>query len=268
MPLRFRLSASDLPPSSAPTSVRSCAAAVSNSLFTDSTTLSISIWSFASADWMAERTFTISGCRSPYLSASCGLLTLQIAQVALQLLDVVVAEHRRERVDRVAVLNRPQLVVERLLFDARRLGLGGGAVEIGQPLHDDVLSVLDGDGVVLLLVALQLGLARLDLLPLLGQLLLEPVGGVLRGGEAILEVLLDVGPRVRVGQVGRQLRIRGRHADVDQPAVADGRDAERAKHHAGVSARTGRCLSGESARAPRSCRRCLPPRTWRAPMCP
>ncbi len=192
-----------------------------------------------------------------------GLLALQIAEVALQLLDVVVAEHRRERVDRVAVLNRPELVVEGFLFDSRRLGLGRGGVQIGQPLHDDVLPILDGDGVVLLLVALEVGLARLDLLPLLGQLRLEPVGGVLGSRETVLEVLLDIGPCVGVGQIGCQLRIRGGHADVDQPAVANGRDAKRAKHHARDIASTGRRPSVEAragSAGPCRCRRRQRPR--------
>ena len=120
------------------------------------------------------------------------LLALQIAELALQLLDVLVAEHRRERVDRRRALDGLQLVVERFLLDARRLRLRHRAVQVGEPLDDDVLAILDGDGVVRLLEVLERGLALLDLLALLGQLLAEPVGRVLRGGERELEVLLDV----------------------------------------------------------------------------
>ena len=60
------------------------------------------------------------------------------------------------------------------------------------------------DGVVLLAVALQRLLARLDLLALLGQLLPEPVGRLLRRQELELEVLLDVRLRERVGDRRRQ----------------------------------------------------------------
>ena len=70
MPLRLSFIASALPPSSAPTSVRSWAAAVSYSLRTDCTTLSISTCSLAEADSIDDLTLTISGWRSPYFSDS------------------------------------------------------------------------------------------------------------------------------------------------------------------------------------------------------
>ena len=84
------------------------------------------------------------------------LLALQVSDLALQLLDVFVAEHRRERVHGRRALHRLQLAVQRFLFDAHRLGLRDRTIEVRQPLDDDVLPVLDGDGVVRLLVALEL----------------------------------------------------------------------------------------------------------------
>ena len=137
-------------------------------------------------------------------------------------------------------LHRLQLVVERFLLDARRLGLRDRAVEVRQPLHDDVLPVLDGDGVVLspcsagAAASLSSTFFRCS-----ASCPVEPVGRVLRGGERELEVLLDVGLRMRVGHVGGQLRLRRRDAEVHQPAVANRHDGERAEDEADVCARTG-----------------------------
>ncbi len=162
------------------------------------------------------------------------LLTLQIGELALQLLDVLVTQHGGQCVDRRCALHRLQLVVERLLLDPHGLGLGDGPVQIREPLHDDVLAVLDRDRVVRLLVALERRLALLDLAPLLGQPLAQPVGGVLRGGEPGFEVLLDVGLREPVGHVGRELRLRRRDPQLDDPAVAHGHDVQRPEDQADV----------------------------------
>jgi hypothetical protein len=101
-----------------------------------------------------------------------------------------------------------------------------GRVQVRQFLHHDVLPLLERDGIVLLAVFLKRALAHFHCLALLGQTQPEPVGGVLRGGELELEVLLDVGARQPVGDLGGDFGVRRRVGDLDEAAVANRRDGE------------------------------------------
>ena len=159
-----------------------------------------------------------------------GFLPLQVADLALQLLDVIVRHHRRHRLDCRRALHGLDLVVFRFLLDAGHLRLRGRAVQVGETLHHDVLAVFNRNRIVLLLVPLERRLALLHLLALIGQAIAQPVGRDFRGREPILGVLLDVGLRVRVGHVGRQHGIGRGEANLDQPAVADRRDRQRPQH--------------------------------------
>ena len=158
------------------------------------------------------------------------LLALQVRQLRLQLLDEGVREDRGKRIERRAVvLQALELVVERFLLEPVRSRLGIGGVQIGQPLHDDVLAVFQGDGIALLAVALERLFAGLQLLALLGQLLAEPGRRVLGRAELVLEVLRDVLPGQRVRQRRGHFRARRDEPDVNEAAVAHRRDGEPAK---------------------------------------
>ena len=63
------------------------------------------------------------------------LLALRLGEVVLQSLDVLVRQHRRKRIDRAGGLRRFQLVVERFLVNAFRLGLDQRRVQIRQLLN-------------------------------------------------------------------------------------------------------------------------------------
>ena len=101
-----------------------------------------------------------------------------------------------------------QLVVQRFLLDPLGLGPVTARVQVGQPLHDDVLASSTATASFCSRYRLQRRFAGLDLLALLGELLAEPVGRFLRGVELELEVLLDVRLGQRVGHVGGELRDR------------------------------------------------------------
>ena len=73
-------------------------------------------------------------------------------------------------------LDRSQLPVHRFLQQAIGLRLGHRAVEVRQLLDDDVLAIFDRQRVVLLAILLQRGFGRFDLLPLLRELLIQPLG--------------------------------------------------------------------------------------------
>ncbi len=155
-------------------------------------------------------------------------LPLQVRELGFLLLDELVRQNRRERVERrrVALDRRRQLPVHRFLQQAVGLGLGHRAVEIGQLLHHDVLAICDRQRVGLLAVVLQRGFGRFDLRALLLELLGEPCGRVARRRKAELEVLLDVGLGDPVGDLRRDHGILRPEAHLDQPAVANRRDVE------------------------------------------
>ena len=81
-------------------------------------------------------------------------------------------------------------------------------VQVGEPLHDDVLPLLERHRAGALAVRLQRLLARFELRPLLAELLGEEVGGFLRRGRAQLDALPDVvvrPARSRSGPKGQDL---------------------------------------------------------------
>ncbi len=118
------------------------------------TTLPISPCSLASVCSMADLTLIISGCFSPYFSPSEACVPLQLGELPLELLDERVREDGREGVERRAVvLDRLDLVVERLLLEPLGARPGHRGVQLRQLLHDDVLLVLERHRVGLLPVA-------------------------------------------------------------------------------------------------------------------
>src|SRR5207344_1572870 len=82
-----------------------------------------------------------------------------------------------------SILQRLQLVVQRLFADAVGLGAGDRGAEVRELLDDDVLAVLQRDRVLMLDVSLQGRLARLQLVSGLGEARVEPVEGFARRGK-------------------------------------------------------------------------------------
>ena len=74
-----------------------------------------------------------------------GVAHLEPAHLLLEPLDQRVGEHARQRVA-LALLHQPVL---RLGRDPRRLGVGHAPAEIGQPLDDRVLAIVERDDGVL-----------------------------------------------------------------------------------------------------------------------
>jgi hypothetical protein len=125
---------------------------------------------------------TISGCFSPNFSESCVYCCWQLRELRLLLLNEAVAQDRREGVERGRIaFDAAQLLVHRLLLDPLRLRLGHRGIQVGQLLDDDVLAILERDGVVLLAIGLELRFGGLDFLALLGELAIEPVVRLLAG---------------------------------------------------------------------------------------
>src|SRR5262245_39167416 len=111
------------------------------------------------------------------------LLALQFGELCLQLLDESIRQDGWKRIERgVIILDRAQLIVEGFFFDAGRPSLRYGSIEVRESLHDDILTLLQRDGVVLFPIPLQRDLTLLDLFSLLGELTLQPFGCVPRGG--------------------------------------------------------------------------------------
>ena len=169
----------------------------------------------------------MSGCFSPSRSAIWACCRWRSDELRLELLDERVRQDGRERIEGHPVgLDGLELPVDGLLLDSVGPRLGHRGIQVREPLHDDVLPVLEGDGVALLAVALQGLLGLFDLLPLFPQLLAEPVRGLLGREELELEVLLDILAGEGVGDLGRDGRILRLETQINQAAVSDGRDGE------------------------------------------
>ena len=97
------------------------------------------------------------------------LLSLQLVQLHLELLDERVVEDGREGVDRRAIgLNVSDLVYIDCFSMRSVRARVTAAFRSGESLHDDVLPIFDGHGAGPLAVLLQCLLALLDDLTLLG----------------------------------------------------------------------------------------------------
>jgi hypothetical protein len=104
------------------------------------------------------------------------VLPLKRRQLGLELLDEHIRENRRERIERASrVLNTAELVIKRFFFDARRPRSRDRGVHIGQPLHDDVLSIFERNCVVVFAILLERQLARFELLALFRHAVGQPV---------------------------------------------------------------------------------------------
>ncbi len=161
------------------------------------------------------------------LLGQLALLTLELRELGLLLLDVGVRQHGGEGIEPTALFaERLELAVERLLLKTFGLRLRHRAIEIGQLLDDDVLPVLERDRVVLLAITLQRSFGRFNLAALLRQPIAEPVAGFLRSHELVLEILIDVVLRDRVDDPRREIRVGELVLHVHEPAVSNRRHGQ------------------------------------------
>ena len=161
------------------------------------------------------------------LLRECRFFALQGGELGLELLNHRIVQHDRQGVRaRGVVAQRRELPVQRFGVDPLRLGAGRGAAQFGQALGDDVLLLRKRDVGVLLAVLLQRHLACPHLRPLFGQPGVQPVGRFLRRVQLDVEVLLDVGVRQRVGDVGGDLTIGRFESDVNQAVVGAVRNGD------------------------------------------
>jgi hypothetical protein len=151
-------------------------------------------------------------CASISFICLLGVSDLQPADLLLESLDELVGEHARQRVA-LAILHQPVLG---LAADARRLGVGHAPAEVGQPLHDRVLAVVERDDGVLPaeLAERALCLGELALHPV--DLLFEEVPRFAGELELRLEVLQDVAACVRIGDALREPGAGAGEADLDE----------------------------------------------------
>ena len=154
---------------------------------------------------------------------------LGLPQLRLEREDRRIGADRREAEQGLPIagfLQAHEALVLRLLVDAVAGRLRGLGAHVRVLLDDGGGAVVEGHGVVLLLVLLQRALAGLDLLPLLLELTGEEVGGLLRRLQASEEPTLDVLVRDRVGCLGGELRVPRAVAHVDDMRLPDGLDCE------------------------------------------
>ena len=141
-----------------------------------------------------------------------------------------VRKDRRERVERRAIIgHRPEPIVAGLFGNPLVLGGCHRAVQVCQLLHNDVLPILERNGIVVFAETLDRHLARLHLFTLLRELLSQPVGRIFRRVKTQLHVLLNVLAGELVDDSGRKHRVRRPVHHVDKTAVFDRRNDQAAK---------------------------------------
>ena len=180
---------------------------------------------------MAVRIFTISGCRSPYFSASCACCRCRSRNLGSSASGCSRSTAPPAGVDGRRALRRPSAGCRAL--PSRCEPSSPCVTAPFRSARRCTTMFWRSSTATASCCSLYFCSAAslcLDLLALLGQPIAQPVGRVLRGREADLDVLLDVGLRVRVGHVGGEHGIGRREANLDQPAVADRRDSQRPEH--------------------------------------
>ena len=154
-----------------------------------------------------------------------------------------------------------ELAVGGFLGVALDLGRGQGRVHVGELVDDRALVVAEVEEVLLLAVLLEVLLLALEVLAeqgdLLGQELRGLLGRLVAGLHREADELLDQG----VDDVGGQGGVRRDVADVDEPRLGDGRDAQPALDGEGVAG-VGRRRGAEAALRPPSLPR---PKSQRKP---
>ena len=171
------------------------------------------------------------------------VIGLDLAVGRLQGLDGRVADGLGQGVD----VELAELAVDGLLGVPLDLGRRQGRVDGREVVDDGALVVAEIEEVLLLAVLLEVLLLPLEVLPQEGDLLGQELGGLLGRLVARLDgevdELLDQG----VDDVGGQGGVGRDVADVDEPGLGDGRDAQSAEDGEGV-ARVGG-LRGPAGRA-------------------
>ncbi len=121
------------------------------------------------------------------------------------------------------------LIEEDFFLRLLRLRAHHVVVQLVEPGEDDVLLVVERQGVLPVAVVGEAALAFLDLGLLLVHLLLEPVDHVLRALKLDGEVLVDVLVHQRVDREGGELRVERGERDIHEPAAGHGDHSRRGR---------------------------------------
>ena len=120
------------------------------------------------------------------------------------------------------------------LLDAVDLGFGQGRAHVGELGDDRAFVLVEEEELLLLAVPLEVPFLRAEVLAELGDLLAQELRGLLGGLVARLDRVADELLDEGVDDVRGQDRMRGGVADVDEPGLLDGRDAQPAEDREGV----------------------------------
>ncbi len=143
------------------------------------------------------------------------IFPLEIYVIRFELLDHCVAENGGQGFDHLRLVGQfLQFLISRLNGDPLGLRPRYQSVELGKPLNDDVLPLLQGDDVLPLLVSLEGYLGFLHLLLLLLQLLVELPHHLLGGLDLRLHGHIDVFFGDGIGDLGDDLRVTAGKAEV------------------------------------------------------
>ena len=158
----------------------------------------------------------------PVLIQSLGIL---LAQIRLAL-EAVLQNRALSHGGKSVVITRFGQLINGLFADPIGLRFRQLAVEVGELLRGDVLLFVQGPDLIVAFVfdpgvfgGLHLGLQFI-------QLVRQPIGGLSCGFVAAAEILLDEIVYMRIDDERRQLRVRGRKRDVQQPAVGHAFDRQ------------------------------------------
>ena len=212
MLLRLRSMACRFWSSSEAVRLRSSASAERYSFPIDSMILLVSVRSRVFALWMAASTLATSGWLAVRVCSSRAFSEFSVAELLLDFLNGGVLRHAGQRVDARRIGRDPgELTMLRFLLQAVHLRLRRRVVQRVQAIDDDVLAIVEGHGVLPLLVVRHRPLGRFDLLPLLVELFLQPVQRAVGVLQLRVEVLLHVLARDRVRGFARSIRDRARN---------------------------------------------------------
>ncbi len=142
-----------------------------------------------------------------------------------------------------------QLPEHGFLLDAVDLRFGQGRAHVGELGDDRALVLVEEEELLLFAVPLEVALLRTEVLAELGDLLAQELRGLLGGLIARLDRIADELLDEGVDDVRCQDRMPGGVADVDEPGLLDGRDAQAAEDRESVGRIGARLVLGLVAAA-------------------
>ena len=150
------------------------------------------------------------------------VLGIELDVGLFQLLNEIVLQDRGKGI----VASIPGLLIQGLLGNPVRFGLGQGLVQFGEALHCDILFLLQGDDVVFRGKFLQVLISPLNLGFEHFQLSGQPFLGLFRRNKPGLQVLLNVFRGQGIGYPAREFGILGIEVDFHETGIPHGLDLE------------------------------------------